>query len=114
MFSRELSAATAKPAILAILAGGPSYGYEIIQRIKELSGGRVEWAEGALYPVLHRLERQGYIESFWEKGDSGRRRKYYRLLPKGARESAQERRQWQLADSILNSLWTPKHALDIR
>ncbi|MBO6574308.1 MAG: helix-turn-helix transcriptional regulator [Rhodothermales bacterium] len=114
MFSRELSAAAAKPAILAILADRDSYGYEIILRVKDLSGGRVEWAEGAIYPVLHRLERQGFIESYWEKGESGHRRKYYRLLPKGRRESAREEHSWRLADAILTELWSPKPSLGLR
>lgn len=111
MFSRELSAAAAKPAILAILSRQDSYGYEIIQRLKALSGGQVDWAEGALYPVLHRLERQGFVESFWEKGDSGRRRKYYRLLPRGAKECAREEQSWRLADAILTELWSPTPTL---
>ncbi len=111
MFSRELSAATAKPAILAILTQGESYGYDIIRQIKHLSGGQVEWAEGALYPVLHRLERQGYIESVWRKAETGRRRKYYRILPRGAEANASERTQWQMADSILTQLWNPTPSL---
>jgi PadR family transcriptional regulator len=111
MFSRELSAATAKPAVLAILVLGESYGYDIIRQIKDLSGGEVEWGEGALYPVLHRLERQGFIESRWRQAETGRRRKYYSILPKGAKASAEERVQWQLADSILSQLWNPTPSL---
>ena len=114
MLSRELTAATAKPAVLAILAEGESYGYEILRRVREISGGRIEWAEGALYPMLHRLEKQGYIESFWVQPESGRRRKYYRLLPKGERENDAERRQWKLADALLRELWNPEPSLGLQ
>ena len=108
MFSKELSAATARPLVLSILAEGESYGYEIIQRVKDLSDGEVEWAEGALYPVLHRLEKSGLIESYWAVADNGRRRKYYRIKPIGQRQLKAERRQWTLANTMLDTLWTPR------
>ena len=63
MLTKDLVAASSKPLLLSILAGGESYGYEIIQKVRELSGGRIEWSDGMLYPVLHRLERDGLIES---------------------------------------------------
>lgn len=105
MLNRELNAATTRPAVLAILAEGESYGYAIIQRVLELTDQQVEWAEGALYPMLHRLEREGLIESVWRKSESGRRRKYYRLKAQGKAQLAEERRQWDLANSLLNGLW---------
>ncbi|MFT5144907.1 MAG: PadR family transcriptional regulator PadR [Thalassolituus oleivorans] len=105
MFSRELSAATAKPAILAILAQGENYGYGIIAQVKDLSDGKVEWAEGALYPVLHRLERQKLIEATWRKTEAGRRRKYYRLRAKGKKVLALEKSQWSVASDLMNKLW---------
>ena len=105
MFSRELSAATAKPAILAILAQGENYGFGIIAQLKEMSGGRVEWAEGALYPVLHRLERQGMIQSAWRKAETGRRRKYYTLGPGGMKELKKEKAQWSVASALMSQLW---------
>ena len=108
MFSKELSAATARPLVLSILADGESYGYEIIQRVKEISDGKVDWAEGALYPVLHRMEKAGLIESYWETADSGRKRKYYRIRPVGERQLKMERAQWALANSMLEALWRPR------
>jgi len=62
MLAKDMVAASAKPLLLSILAGGESYGYEIIQKVRELSGGQIEWSDGMLYPVLHRLERDGLIE----------------------------------------------------
>ncbi len=102
---KELVAASATPLLLSILDKGPSYGYAIIQEIRELSGGELEWSEGMLYPVLHRLEDQGLVESFEERGDTGRKRRYYRLRPDGRRALAEERRQWNVVSAALTRVW---------
>lgn len=107
-FSREMTAASTKPLVLGILAGGVSYGYEIIQQVKDLSDGKMDWPEGVLYPVLHRLERQGLIESFWRTSEQGRKRKYYRITEQGKQALAAERSQWQIAVGVLDRLWLPK------
>jgi PadR family transcriptional regulator PadR len=80
MVSKGLMAASTKPLILSILKEGKSYGYLIIQRVKELSGGSVEWSDGMLYPVLHRLENEGFIVSEWIITREGRKRKYYSIM----------------------------------
>ena len=64
--SKELIGASSTPIILSILKKNESYGYEIIQNIKEISGGKIEFGEGTLYPVLHKLEKKGFIESSWK------------------------------------------------
>ena len=102
---KDLVAASATPLLLAILQKGPSYGYAIIQEVRALSGGELEWSEGMLYPVLHRLEDHGLIESYEERGDSGRKRKYYRLRPDGRRALAEERRQWDVVQAALAKAW---------
>ncbi len=102
---KELIAASATPLLLAILQRGPSYGYAIIQEVRELSGGQLEWSEGMLYPVLHRLEEQGLVESYEERGDTGRKRRYYRLRPDGRRALAEERRQWDVVHAALARAW---------
>src|SRR5881398_140474 len=84
--SKDLVAASATPLVLAILAESDSYGYAIIKRVSELSGGHVQWTDGMLYPVLHRLERNGLVAAKWGASESGRRRKYYRLTKDGRRE----------------------------
>jgi len=73
--------------VLAILAEGDSYGYAIIKRVAELSGGYLQWTDGMLYPVLHRLERQGLVAAKWSAAENGRRRKYYRITGEGRRSS---------------------------
>ena len=106
--NKDLVAASSTPIVLAILAEGDSYGYAILERVRQLSGGRLEWTDGMLYPVLHRLERLGLVEARWEVAESGRRRKYYRITAQGQAQLALERRQWEAVDATLRGLW---HAL---
>ena len=103
--NKDLVAASSTPLLLAILAEGDSYGYAILQRVRELSGGRMEWTDGMLYPVLHRLERLGHIKARWQVAESGRRRKYYRITSAGRAQLAEERRQWQAVDATLRGIW---------
>jgi DNA-binding PadR family transcriptional regulator len=103
--NKDLVAASSTPIVLAILAEADSYGYAIIKRVQELSGGRMEWTDGMLYPVLHRLERLGHVEARWEIAESGRRRKYYRITSPGRDQLAEERRQWQAVDATLRGIW---------
>ena len=108
MVSKELIAASTRPLVLSVLAKGESYGYAIIQRVRELSGGELQWSEGMLYPVLHRLEREKLILSSWKTSDNGRRRKYYRLSAKGTRAIDAERLQWYAVHETLAQLWGTK------
>lgn len=103
--NKDLIAASSTPLVLAILAEGDSYGYAILKRVQELSGGRMEWTDGMLYPVLHRLERTGHVQARWHVAESGRRRKYYRITPQGRALLADERRQWQTVDETLRGIW---------
>ena len=103
--NKDLMAASSTPIVLAILAEGDSYGYAIIQRVRELSAGRVEWTDGMLYPVLHRLERLGYVKARWVVAESGRRRKYYHLTANGRAQLDEERLQWQAVDATLRGIW---------
>lgn len=103
--AKDLVAASATALVLAILHKGDSYGYAIIQEVRALSGGELEWSEGMLYPVLHRMEDAGLIESFEERGENNRKRKYYRLRPDGRRALAEERRQWDVVHAALTKAW---------
>lgn len=107
MISKALVAASTKPMILSILLGGENYGYQIIQKVKDLSGGKLEWSDGMLYPVLHRLEKDGFIRSEWKISDGGRLRKYYRLTDQGREELERERKQWLSVHEALSKLWKP-------
>jgi DNA-binding PadR family transcriptional regulator len=90
--------------VLAILTQWDTYGYRILQRVRELSKGHLAWTDGMLYPVLHRLERLGHVDARWEVSESGRRRKYYRITSRGRAQLAEERRQWQAVDATLRGI----------
>jgi len=102
---KDLVAASATPLVLAIVAEGESYGYAILKRVAELSGGHLQWTDGMLYPVLHRLERQGLVAGRWGKAETGRRRRYYRITKDGRAQLAAQRRQWQVVDDALRGIW---------
>lgn len=103
--NKDLVAASSTPIVLAILAEGDSYGYAILKRVRELSGGQMEWTDGMLYPVLHRLERLGHIGARWKVAETGRRRKYYRITRSGRAQLAEEQQQWQAVDATLRGIW---------
>lgn len=105
MASKDLVAASSTPIVLGILARGESYGYEIIQQVKTASGGELEWSDGMLYPVLHRLEHKGLIRSRWGVSENGRKRKYYRLEKKGKTRLIEEKDQWKAVNSTLTRVW---------
>ncbi|MGZ5442133.1 MAG: PadR family transcriptional regulator [Thermoanaerobaculia bacterium] len=103
--NKDLIAASSTPIVLAILAEGDSYGYQILRRVREVSGGCLKWTDGMLYPVLHRLERLGHVEARWEVAESGRRRKYYRVTLQGRAQLAEEQKQWEAVNETLRGIW---------
>ena len=111
MLSRELVAASSKPLVLSVLSRGDNYGYAIIQEVKTLSREEIEWTEGMLYPVLHRLERDGLITSRWDEAENGRERKFYRLTERGRGALREEKDQWLKVHQTLQRLWKTSPAL---
>jgi DNA-binding PadR family transcriptional regulator len=105
MLSKELVAASTVPLVLSVLAQGENYGYALIQRVRELSDGRIEWTEGMLYPVLHWMQKEKLIEAEWREAETGRRRKYYRLRKEGRAALGTEKEQWLTVHQTLNNLW---------
>ena len=107
MISKNLTAASSKPLILGILKQGKCYGYLILKKIKEISGGEIEWSDGMLYPVLQRMQKEGTIQSRWIVDDSSnvRPRKYYEITELGKKELLEERKQWMKVHSVLGLLW---------
>ena len=84
MISKELIAASSESLVLSILERSENYGYEIIRLVRDSSKERIQWSDGMLYPVLHRLEKRGLIQSTWRTSESGRRRKYFASNPGAA------------------------------
>lgn len=83
--------------LLALLSEGPSYGYAIVKSLNDRADGLLEFGEGTIYPILHRLEEKELISAQWEKmSDSGRKRKYYHLTSKGHKALSENREYWLL------------------
>jgi PadR family transcriptional regulator, regulatory protein PadR len=103
--NKDLVAASATPLVLAILAEGESYGYAILKRVRELSRGELEWTDGMLYPLLHRLRRLGYVTTEWRTPPEGRRRRYYAITDDGRAALAEQQRQWVTVTLALDDVW---------
>ena len=109
--SKDLVAASATPLILSILSEGENYGYAIIKRVRGLSNGQMQWTDGMLYPVLHRLEEQKLIRSKWRESKTGRRRKYYQIKKEGTKVLKEQQNQWKVVYSTLRQLWEKEPCL---
>ena len=112
MISKTLMAASTRPIILAILSRGEDYGYNIIQKVKGISGGSLEWTDGMLYPVLQRMEMDGLITSKWTASGENRPRRYYKITEQGREELASELAGWKNVWGALNRLIAPLPAGD--
>lgn len=108
---KDLVAASATTLVLAILVEGDSYGYAILKRVRELSGGDLEWTDGMLYPLLHRLDRLGLVKTHWQTAPEGRRRKYYVITAEGHAALAEHKRQWVAVTRALQNAWGTGDAL---
>lgn len=102
---KDLMAASATPLVLGILVEGDLHGYAILKRVGELSGGSMQWTDGMLYPLLHRLDRLGYVESSWGTSAAGRRRKHYTITQTGREALAERNRQWTVVTDALRQVW---------
>ena len=109
MLAKELVAASTEPLILSLLSEGESYGYALIQEVKRLSGDKIKWTDGMLYPVLHRMEREGWIESRWGEAENGRKRKYYSLKNDGKKALRAQREQWVTVSNVFKRLWREQY-----
>jgi len=105
MSTKSLTGASISAVILSILQNGDSYGYDIINQVRQRSGEEIEWKAGSLYPVMHRMQTNGWIEDYWHEPEGERRRRYYRITPKGVKALEQERQKWMTTHRLLLSLW---------
>lgn len=105
MTTRALVAASAKSIVLSLLTTGESYGYQILKRVRLVSGGTLKWSSAMLYPVLHRLEKDGLIRSEWKLSGEGRMRKYYSLTERGRQQFFSEKEQWFSVHDALKKFW---------
>lgn len=113
MAYKALVAASTKPLVLAILSHGKSYGYQIIRNVESLTNGELQWTDAMLYPVLHRMERDGLVQSNWVFLENGRKRKYYAITDKGRKEREESKKQWANVHAALSLLWNPNGKLQL-
>jgi PadR family transcriptional regulator, regulatory protein PadR len=109
MLAKELVAASTEPLILTLLSAGESYGYALMQEVKRLSGEKIEWTDGMLYPVLHRMEREGWITSRWGQSETGRKRRYYSIKQDGRKALKDQREQWVAVSGVFRQLWKQQY-----
>jgi DNA-binding PadR family transcriptional regulator len=102
--SKELMGASAIPIILSVLQNGDSYGYEMVQQVKDLTNGNITWKEASIYPVLKKLEESGYIKSYWKMNKNERPRKYYTILADGKKQLEQSMYEWNMIYSVFHKL----------
>ncbi len=112
MTSKTLMAASTRPIILAILSKGEDYGYSIIQRVKDISGGSLDWTDGMLYPVLQRMEMDNLISSKWKLSSENRPRRYYAITERGRKTLVSELVSWRNVWQALTRLVDPLPAND--
>ncbi len=108
MYSKELTKGTLKPIILKLLSDNENmYGYEITQKVKELTQGKIDISEGALYPILHKLEHDGVLET--EKVFIGKRvRKYYKVTKPGKEVVIEKTNEVNNFIETLSLIFNPK------
>ena len=98
----DLPQGTLDLLILKVVALGPLHGYAIAQRLQQISRDVVQVPQGSLYPALHRLEHQGWIEAEWKVSELGRRAKYYRLTASGRKQLTFETREWERMQNAIS------------
>ncbi len=102
--SKELINGSTSILVLSLLEEKSMYGYEIIKEIDKKSNGVFEFKEGTLYPLLHSLESDGYLESYWDKGEGSRKRKYYSITPKGKKHIKEKKEEWNVFSQTVNKV----------
>ncbi len=112
MSSDTLVAASTRPIILSLLFSGESYGYQILQRVRQVSGGQMNWSSAMLYPVLRRMEKEGLIRSDWRVSEENRMRRYYMLTDLGRKEFEVEKARWLNIQDALRRIWKMAEAAE--
>ncbi len=101
---KELMGASTSLLLLGLLNEEPSYGYELVQRLGSQSENLFEWQEGTVYPVLHRLKKEGLVRDQWQDADAaatGRRRKYYYITAKGRGALVEQVAKWNAVHALV-------------
>lgn len=102
--SGELLKGSTSTLILSLLEEKSMYGYEIIKTLEEKSNGIFSFKEGTLYPLLHSLESDGYLESYWDLGENNRKRKYYSITQKGKKQIQYKKEEWSVFSKTVDKV----------
>lgn len=94
--SKELLKGTTTLLILQLLSESDRYGYEITREIEKRSDSTFNLKEGTLYPILHSLESELFVDSYWEDTESARKRKYYKITKKGLKLLSDKKKEWKI------------------
>lgn len=101
--SKELLKGSSSILVLSVLEKEDLYGYKIIREIEIRSDNTFFMSEGSLYPILHALEKEKYLNSYWEEYD-GRKRKYYHITKKGLKQLQDKKEEWKLFSTSVNKV----------
>lgn len=104
MHKTEMLKGSTSLILLSLLSEKEMYGYEITEKVKEISEGYLSYKEGTLYPALKRLEMKGLVESYWQKSSDGPRRKYYRLTRTGKKVLGDQKREWNMFQKVMHRI----------
>ena len=101
--SKELLKGSTKMLILEMVKDENMYGYQMIKKLKEKSNNVFEFKEGTLYPILHSLEEEGLISSYWDD-TTGKKRKYYAITEKGKKQLKEKKEEWKIFSDGINQV----------
>ncbi|MBT2662728.1 PadR family transcriptional regulator [Bacillus sp. ISL-45] len=104
MFNRELLKGSTSLVLLQLLNERDMYGYELVKELDKRSDHSLQVKEGTLYPALHKLEKQGYIEFYWQEQEKGPARKYYRITDEGREVLIVKTEEWQQFVNVMNKV----------
>ena len=104
--TNEMIGATASSMVLAILKEGDSYGYEIVQKMKKITEGKLKWQEATIYPILKQLENDGLVTSYWKYNTGEKARRYYSIQEKGIEKLYNNKEEWNLAQIFFKKFWS--------
>jgi PadR family transcriptional regulator PadR len=107
---REWKKGSAELLVLSLLEDQSRHGYDISKMIKIRSGGALQFHVTSLYPLLHRLEKQGWIEGLWVEKAEQRRRRYYKLTAQGKRELRSKQKSWRDFVAVISQITGIEHA----
>lgn len=105
----QLVKGTVRLLVLRLLERESMYGYQMIQHLKQRSEGYFRLGEGALYPLLHEMEEQGFLRAEWRDQEGRPKRRYYHLTVKGGKELARRLETWQDFTRAVDSVMEASH-----